>query len=613
VQPFAVASRTAQLVLSMPFPNGGELHVGGDLTSALHSYLAAPVLPAQTDGILLRIRDLRQPAPVRPDRASARDRSRALRAKATRRAQEAILTFDLPDVQPLLGREPSLSALPFLLRRAVAQTGDWTPGPGAALPAPIRDVAVRLPFAGIVELATAAPESRTPPPGIEEIVIPLPLWAQMARGALARTDRILAAPIASAGSMAPLGTYRLVVPGGGPAGVADTSAESNGAVDLTGPRAVRIVQSPSAAVAAMTATSRHFLGRVALDERDSPARTRRRVRIGSPVQGIDLSGLVSAARESRPGSAPVPPRPTTGTARVAGSSAGALPSVSRLPAPEVQSEELRAEPISVLGLRPESWSGHRATDTVDDQRWSDSSSHRDERQAVGGEVLAGLPRPASPQLRTALRFRYAGAPLWWSSATSRLSDVESDSPAPSRALRAGLRAANSAASIWRSILVASAQHEDVSGGMDTGRDASADAMSSLARRIEVSSAPLAAPAPPASASTSGPAYIAMSASGAAGTIPGNAAARARAQAVEMSIVAAIPPAPPPLETMSSAVHGAGAPHARGRGTQVAHGYERDADDAVSHSKIEGSVDAIAQRIYHRIRRRIESDRERFGG
>jgi len=34
---------------------------------------------------------------------------------------------------------------------------------------------------------------------------------------------------------------------------------------------------------------------------------------------------------------------------------------------------------------------------------------------------------------------------------------------------------------------------------------------------------------------------------------------------------------------------------------------------VSHSKIEGSVDAIAQRIYHRIRRRIQSDRERFGG
>jgi len=34
---------------------------------------------------------------------------------------------------------------------------------------------------------------------------------------------------------------------------------------------------------------------------------------------------------------------------------------------------------------------------------------------------------------------------------------------------------------------------------------------------------------------------------------------------------------------------------------------------VSHSKIEGSVDAIAQRIYHRIRRRIQSDRSGSAG
>ena len=80
-------------------------------------------------------------------------------------------------------------------------------------------------------------------------------------------------------------------------------------------------------------------------------------------------------------------------------------------------------------------------------------------------------------------------------------------------------------------------------------------------------------------------------------------------------MAAIPPAPPPLESMSSATRGAEAPHARGRGSgdHVAQGQARDVDDVVSHSKIEGSVDAIAQRIYHRIRRRIQSDRERFGG
>jgi hypothetical protein len=39
----------------------------------------------------------------------------------------------------------------------------------------------------------------------------------------------------------------------------------------------------------------------------------------------------------------------------------------------------------------------------------------------------------------------------------------------------------------------------------------------------------------------------------------------------------------------------------------------EADEAVSHSKIEGSVEAVAQRIYHRVKRRMASDRERFGG
>ncbi len=107
----------------------------------------------------------------------------------------------------------------------------------------------------------------------------------------------------------------------------------------------------------------------------------------------------------------------------------------------------------------------------------------------------------------------------------------------------------------------------------------------------------------------------VTSSGAAGTLSKGAAGKARADSVEMSIVAAIPPAPPSLESMSAT--GGEAPHARGKhhhhkggGGQSEH---KESADAVSHSKIEGSVDAIAQRIYHRIRRRIQSDRERFGG
>jgi hypothetical protein len=63
--------------------------------------------------------------------------------------------------------------------------------------------------------------------------------------------------------------------------------------------------------------------------------------------------------------------------------------------------------------------------------------------------------------------------------------------------------------------------------------------------------------------------------------------------------------------MGSGMSGGNAAHARGKGGQQ--NQHKEASDAVSHSKIEGSVDAIAQRIYHRIRRRIQSDRERFGG
>ena len=59
-------------------------------------------------------------------------------------------------------------------------------------------------------------------------------------------------------------------------------------------------------------------------------------------------------------------------------------------------------------------------------------------------------------------------------------------------------------------------------------------------------------------------------------------------------------------------------HARGKGRvgpgdHHGHGHEHEEGERTSHSKIDGSVDAIAQRIYHRIRRRIQNDRERFGG
>jgi hypothetical protein len=266
----------------------------------------------------------------------------------------------------------------------------------------------------------------------------------------------------------------------------------------------------------------------------------------------------------------------------------------------------------VTGLEPGMWSGHRPATSDRYRRWTYASWNKDEPQDVGGVPLSGMSRRNHPQLPVALRFRYVGAPLWWSHPTQR----EDGTADATRAMQAGLRAANSAAAIWRSLLVAAAPAEDATGGMDAGREDSAERMSSLARSFDALSAPVASATPPPAAGATAPAYIAMSSAGSAGTISSAAAAaRARAQAVEMSIVAAIPPAPPPLESMSATPRAADAPHARARGhaPDAAHGHHKESDDAVSHSKIEGSVDAIAQRIYHRIRRRIESDRERFGG
>jgi len=88
---------------------------------------------------------------------------------------------------------------------------------------------------------------------------------------------------------------------------------------------------------------------------------------------------------------------------------------------------------------------------------------------------------------------------------------------------------------------------------------------------------------------------------------GNALARS----VEMRVVAAIPPSPPPLHAMGSAV-APDHPQVLAR-HRHAPGTDPKGEEAANQSRIEGSVDAIAQRIYHRIRRRIASDRERFGG
>src|SRR3989442_529239 len=139
-----------------------------------------------------------------------------------------------------------------------------------------------------VRFASAPP--RRPSPGEDEIVIPLPLWAQMGRGALGETDRIMASPIAPRGYRPPLGTYRLVVPGGGPLDLTGGApAHAEDVVAISGPSALRVGKSLPGGVAATTPSGRHFLGRVLLDEAGSYDAVRRRIRVGEPIRSPGLS------------------------------------------------------------------------------------------------------------------------------------------------------------------------------------------------------------------------------------------------------------------------------------------------------------------------------------
>jgi hypothetical protein len=274
--------------------------------------------------------------------------------------------------------------------------------------------------------------------------------------------------------------------------------------------------------------------------------------------------------------------------------------------------------------------------------WDFSGISGSSSSASGGSSNLSMPRTSLPSLPTALRFRYAGAPLWWSGGGASSgggaggSDDSGDDDSSDnvnrigRPLRSALRAANSAATLWRSILVhpsgsdQGAQGGGASGsdagGMDRSWDDNASSMSSLDTKLAILAVGAGGGAAAGAVAGKGAesVYIAMDNAGRAGTVSGSQSS-SRLEKLQMSIVAAVPPAPPPLESMGSGSFGGTSAQAhyepRAKKHGAANGGEsgKKADEGTSHSKIEGSVDAIAQRIYHRIRRRIASDRERFGG
>lgn len=108
------------------------------------------------------------------------------------------------------------------------------------------------------------------------------------------------------------------------------------------------------------------------------------------------------------------------------------------------------------------------------------------------------------------------------------------------------------------------------------------------------------------------AYVAVGADGQAQVVPAKSPAAARLDprrsgTLDMTVVAAIPPSPPALEDLS--VAGRDRPHAKGKKEGEAKAQSQRSDSL----SLQGTVDSLAQRIYHRLKRRLQSDRERFGG
>ena len=711
--------QVAQMVLSMPFPNQGEVHVGSDLSDALQAYLGAPVLPSgNSPGVsaslagagigsaagFFAFNDIRGDSHGVQAGQGSLDFS-GLHGAAVRGAQDALLALQDPSLAPLLVRSSSVSGLPDLLARALAASGAWAPGPGAPMPGGIRDFALQGPFdlpelGELVEGAQPGPAAAMLRPlgvGEEEIVIPMPLWAQMGRGRISATSAIMASPFSPPDHAPPLGAYQLVRPFPGPVDFTNGAPGGTpGIVSLHGPANLELVAGSGAGVSAHSRGGRAVLGQVAVDDGDSAVSSRGRMRIGAPLDPAAIRSRLEAARQAKVAQAAaengtpgllsqgldagksallgeVPSPFIDGSLSTAGSGAASQrPMASALQSSLRMSDDVSgrlgqseagtfsgapgaagslggsgmsdltlvaSQPTEgaapsgpdLAGLAPGAWSGdYRGADGYATWTYGPGSLGNRAR-SFGGVDLSGMSRPLYPSLPTALRFRYAGAPLWWAGSLrggSRPGEGAEgfDDPATNRnrALQSGVRAANSAASIWRSILVSSAPgsseagaaaEESGAGAMDRSWDASADQLGRLGTRMDALAGTALVSGSAGAGALSGRGaesiYVAMSSSGRAGAVTAQDLTKPRASSIEMSIVAGIPPSPPPLESMGSGRSDDYAqPHARGK---KAVAEQKESSEAVSHSKIEGSVDAVAQRIYHRIRRRIESDRERFGG
>ncbi|MGZ6125182.1 MAG: hypothetical protein ACXWLR_09495, partial [Myxococcales bacterium] len=497
--PLTVADHAARLVVSMPFPNRGQLHVGQDLSEALHAYLAAPAMP------------LVHPASPSIGRHETPLGFSAAQAEAIRSGREALLTLELPAAMPLVAATPSIAGLPALLRRALDASGAWTAGPGAPLPLAVRDLVERSPFR-TAGAEVSAPAGRRPPgPGEEEIVIPLPLWAQLRRGA---TDVVLApgadagehaaalSPAAAAGGYAPpLGAYRLVAPErgateltAGPASEGawfDSAVQERLAVELAAHPGIRLERAGPGGLRISREPGRSAVERSPFPGSQAPVPARRPPRRLDSGAVVVLPEVVAGASEAdspertSTGSPPesTPPFAAPGSpARAAASTTRSAAVAAPRPAGGFGALEagMKTEPAAAA-LPAGSWSAERADAARGIGRRSSATPR--ETVAEDGILVTAPAAPGSRQVAVSLRFRYVGAPLWWSSGNA--AQVREDLPPDAQgALRAGLGAANTAAALWRSVLVAGADPGHGAAAALAETQPSGEAIPAVPQRLE---------------------------------------------------------------------------------------------------------------------------------
>jgi hypothetical protein len=544
-----IAGQVARLMQSLPFPDAGGLHVGPDLGHALQVFLAAPV-------------------------------------------------------------EPALSALP---RRELSLGAGALPlpdlaAPGAATPALAGEWVPTLPERWTPTL----PEAARPTPGEAEVAlrsVPPLVRAQFPQpGTSAAPPLDLAAALSSlSGAVALSALPSLLV-----------RALQRGGDWAAGPGAPL----PAAVRALPLAQAFHAFGA----EPELAGHAPRPLNPGEEEIVIAPPLWAQMGRGAATDVARVLPLPVSSTPSLFDDIDRTRSIDLPLPPPAPASAES-------LALTSRS-SGGQPIPALDDLPLPGPPAPRTLEQLASGVesqlamAVAGMRVALSPG--SVLRFRYPGAPLWWSSATAAPETAErsirsiverfTTGSSPLAGAAVTWPGATSSAALLRSIFLATPDAQQRS--IDSALAASPQATGGWMPQLDAPAAPplpFVTVAPPSPGAAAGPVYLAMSAQGLAG-LSGSPAARAKAEAVEMDIVAAVPPPPPPIESMGGASQGieagGGVSAARARSAPESGSESASADpatDFVSTSKLEGSVDAIAQRIYHRIRRRIENDRERFGG